>query len=146
MTDDAVCEMPVANADDDEVREILENNEVVAVVGLSPRPERDSHDVAHYLLDHGYEVVPVNPRADEILGRRSYPDLASIPFDVDIVDIFRKVEFIPEIVDAAIEKGARVVWMQRGLAHNASADKARAAGLSVVMSKCIKVEHQKLLG
>jgi len=114
-------------------------------VGLSSNPERDSNKVARYLVDHGYTVVPVNPRESEILGQTSYPDLASIPGDVDIVDIFRKVEFIPAIVDAAIEKGAKAVWMQLGLAVNASADKAREAGLEVVMSRCIKVEHAKLL-
>ncbi len=144
MTDD-VCEMPASNPDDDEVKGLLERSKVIAVVGLSSNPERDSNKVARYLVDHGYTVVPVNPRESEILGQTSYPDLASIPGDVDIVDIFRKVEFIPAIVDAAIEKGAKAVWMQLGLAVNASADKAREAGLEVVMSRCIKVEHAKLL-
>jgi hypothetical protein len=89
-------------------------------------------------------VIPVNPVEEEILGQRSYPDLASIPGDVDIVDIFRKVEFIPAIVDASIAKGAKVIWMQLGLAHNESAQKARDAGLAVVMAKCIKIEHQNM--
>ena len=145
MTDEA-CEFPSSNPDDDQVRALLERSKVIAVVGLSSNPERDSNKVARYLIDHGYEVVPVNPRESEILGQTSYPDLASIPGDVDIVDIFRKVEFIPAIVDAAIAKGARAVWMQLGLAVNASADQARRAGLEVVMSRCIKIEHAKLLG
>jgi hypothetical protein len=142
MTDES-CEFPAYNPPSDEIRKILEHK-VVAIVGLSSNPERDSHKVASYLIEHGYTVVPVNPRESEILGQKSYPDLASIPFDVDIVDIFRKVEFIPPIVDAAIEKKAKVVWMQLGLAHNASAEKAREAGLEVVMSKCIKIEHAAL--
>jgi predicted CoA-binding protein len=145
MTDEA-CEFPASNPDDDEVKALLERSKVIAVVGLSSNPERDSNKVARYLVDHGYTVIPVNPRESEIIGLKSYPDLASIPQDVDIVDIFRKVEFIPAIVDAAIEKGAKAVWMQLGLAVNASADKARAEGLDVVMSRCIKVEHAKLLG
>lgn len=138
------CELPGTNPTTDEVREILRNNKVVAMVGLSPRQERDSNIVARYLMEHGYQVIPVNPVEEEILGQKSYPDLASIPVKVEIVDIFRKVEFIPAIVDQAIAIGARVVWMQLGLAHNASAQKAREAGLDVVMSKCIKVEHQNM--
>ena len=144
MTDDA-CEFPSSNPDSDDIRLLLERSKVIAVVGLSSNPERDSHRVASYLIEHGYAVVPVNPRESEILGQKCYPDLASIPGDVDIVDIFRKVEFIPAIVDASIEKGARAVWMQLGLAHNESAEKARKAGLEVVMSRCIKIEHANLL-
>jgi len=140
------CEMPASNPTPDEIREILETSRVVAVVGLSSSEERDSNRVARYLMDHGYKVVPVNPAEREILGQRSYPDLASIPFPVDVVDIFRKVEFIPAIVDEAIAKGARVVWMQLGLAHNESAEKARSAGLGVVQSRCIKIEHESLAG
>jgi predicted CoA-binding protein len=101
--------------------------------------------VARYLQAHGYRIVPVNPAAAEVLGERSYPDLGSIPPDVaiDVVDIFRKPEFIPAIVDEAITRGANVVWMQLGLAHNAAAEKARAAGLVVVMDRCMKVEHTR---
>ncbi len=139
------CEFPATNAPDEEVVQILEKYEVVAIVGLSPKKDRDSNIVARYLIENGYRVVPVNPAEEEILGQRSYPDLASIPFEVDIVDIFRKVEFIPGLVDQAIAVRAKVVWMQLGLAHNESADRARDAGLSVVMSKCIKVEHARLL-
>jgi predicted CoA-binding protein len=144
MTD--ACEFPTSNPDGGEIRVLLERSKVIAVVGLSSNPERDSHKVARYLIDNGYTVVPVNPRESEILGQKSYPDLASIPGDVDVVDIFRKVEFIPAIVDAAIEKKAKAVWMQLGLAHNESAQKARQAGLEVVMSRCIKIEHAALFG
>ena len=138
------CEFPDSNPVSDEIREILEKNKTIAVVGLSDKPERDSYRVADYMKEHGYRIVPVNPSKDEILGEKSYPDLKSIPFAVDMVDIFRKVDAIPKVVDEAIGISAKVVWMQLGLAHNASAEKARDAGLKVVQSKCLKVEHKKL--
>ncbi len=140
------CEFPVNNADDAEVRQILSVSKVIAVVGMSDKPERDSYRVAEYMMRHGYSIIPVNPNIDEILGQKSYPDLMSIPVRIDIVDIFRKPDAIADIVDDAIDIGADTVWMQLGLAHNASADRARAAGLNVVMSKCIKVEHARLFG
>ena len=138
------CEFPESNPPDEAIRKILAENKTVAMVGLSDKPERDSFRVAQYLKEHGYTVIPVNPTRTEILGEKSYPDLASIGSPVDIVDIFRNTEAIPGIVDEAISIGARVVWMQLGLAHNESARKAAAAGLEVVQSKCIKIEHQKL--
>lgn len=137
------CEVPEFNPGADEVKEILSKYKTVAVVGLSDNPERDSYRVAKYLIEHGYRVVPVNPGRDTILGLKSYPDLKSIPFPVEIVDIFRKPEAIPPIVDDAIAIGAKVVWMQLGLAHNESAKKARDAGLHVVQNKCIKIEHSR---
>ena len=144
MTGDA-CEFPLSNASDEEIDTILAEAHTVAVVGLSPKPERDSHQVARYLKEHGYRVVPVNPGVDEILGERCYPDVASIPadIDIDVVDIFRRPEAIPAIVDQAVARGARVVWMQLGLAHNAAADTARKAGLKVVMDRCMKVERAR---
>jgi uncharacterized protein len=143
MTDEA-CELPDHNPTTDQIRRILERSRVVAMVGLSANPERDSNQVARYLIDHGFTVVPVNPQETEILERTCYPDLLEVPFDVDVVDIFRRREAIPEIVDQAIEKRAKVIWMQLGLAHNDAAEKARQAGLEVVMSRCIKVEHARL--
>lgn len=145
---DQFCEFPLVNADAEEIDAILEESRTIAIVGLSDKADRDSNDVARYLQRHGYTIVPVNPAVAEILGETSYPDLRSIPadIDIDIVDIFRKPEFIPAIVDDAIARGARTVWMQRGLAHNAAADKARAAGLKVVMDRCIKVELSRLRG
>jgi predicted CoA-binding protein len=139
------CEFPLSNASDPEIDAILATAHTIAVVGLSDRRERESHIVAAYLQRHGYRIVPVNPAVGEVLGERSYPDLAAIPPEVtiDVVDIFRKPEFIPAVVDAAIARGARVVWMQLGLAHNAAAEKARAAGLVVVMDRCLKVEHTR---
>ena len=145
MSDNMTCEFPDSNPLDDEVRGLLESAKTIAVVGLSNKPERDSYKVADYLLQHGYTVIPVNPVLDEVLGLKSYPDLKSIPQPVDIVDIFRKVEFIPGLVDDAIDIEAKAVWMQLGLASNAAAQKARDAGLQVVQSKCIKIEHKKLM-
>ncbi len=116
------------------------------MVGLSDNPEKDSNRVAKYLIEKGYDVIPVNPSKKEILGRTSYPDLPSVPVKIDVVDIFRPVEAIPPIVDAAIAVGAKVVWMQLGLAHPESAQKARMAGLKVIQGKCIKIEHSKIFG
>ncbi len=138
------CELPESNPLEVEIKEILENSKTIAIVGLSDKPERDSYRVAEYLKGHGYTIIPVNPTRPEILGEKSYPDLASIPVPVDIVDIFRNIDAIPAIVDEAIEIRAKVVWMQLGLAHNASARKAMEAGLVAVQSKCLKIEHQKL--
>ncbi|MBW1992272.1 MAG: CoA-binding protein [Deltaproteobacteria bacterium] len=137
------CQLPEFNPEDEEVREILQNNRVIAVVGLSTDPNRDSYRVAQYLQEHGYQIVPVNPKADRILGQKAFANLKDIPYPVDIVDIFRKIEAIPAIVDEAIAIGAKVVWMQLGLAENQSARKAMAAGLQVVMNKCMKIEHSR---
>ncbi len=145
MTENQSCEFPQSNPTEDEIRDILENYTTVAVVGLSDKPERDSHRVAKYLKEHGYTVVPVNPARSEILGEKSYPDLSSIPQQIDIVDIFRNIDAIPGIVDEAIKIKAKVVWMQLGLAHDESAQKAREAGLVAIQSKCMKIEYAKLL-
>ena len=138
------CEIPEYNPPTEEIAELLKHSRTIAVVGISKKPERDSYKVAKYLKEHGYKIIPVNPRYDEVLGEKCYPDLKSIPEKIDIVDIFRKPDAIPPIVDEAIEVGAKAVWMQLGLAHNEAAEKARKAGLQVVMSKCIKIEHGKL--
>jgi uncharacterized protein len=126
-----------------EITNILDNHRVVAVVGLSADPDRPSYQVAHYLQGHGYRIVPVNPACREILGEKCYATLRDIPFPVEVVDIFRKVEAIPGIVDESIAAGAKVVWMQQGLEEPASAHKARQAGLSVVMDRCMKIEHHQ---
>jgi uncharacterized protein len=133
------------SASPEEIKAILRNYKVVAVVGLSPKPERPSFKVAQYLKEHGYRIVPVNPGQKEVLGEKCYPRLSDIPFPVEVVDIFRNVEAIPAIVDEAIAKGARVVWMQEGLAEPASAQKAREAGLRVVMDRCMKKDHAHYL-
>ncbi len=116
----------------------------IAVVGLSPKPERPSNLVARYLIDKGYAVIPVNPGHRQILGLHCFPDLASVPAAIDIVDIFRRKEDIPAIVDQAITAGAGAVWMQLGLSHDAAARSAVQAGLAVVMDRCIKIEHARL--
>jgi predicted CoA-binding protein len=123
------------------ITEILHNYRVVAVVGLSPKPVRPSYQVAQYLQEHGFRIVPVNPGCREILGERCYAGLKDIPFPVEIVDIFRQVDAIPRIVDDAIAVGAKVVWMQLGIEEPHSARKAKQAGLQVVMDRCLKIEH-----
>ena len=128
------------------VEDILKNSRTVAVVGLSPDPDRPSHNVAGYLKENGYIIIPVNPAAKEILGEKSYCDLASIPVPVDVVDIFRRSEEVLPIVREAIKKGAGAVWMQEGVINKEAADEARKAGLKVVMNKCMFKEHYQLFG
>ena len=123
---------------------ILKEYRSVAVVGASANPERASYQVASYLMEHGYQIYPVNPNAREILGRPSYPDLNSIPERVEVIDIFRRAEDVMPIVGEAIKIGARAIWMQAGVANEEAAAKARDAGLLVVMDKCIREEHQRL--
>lgn len=124
--------------------EILKKYRRVAVVGASANPERPSYRVASYLIEHGYDVIPVNPGVREILGRVVYPDLSAIPGGVEVVDIFRRPEDVPPIVEEAIKIGARVVWMQEGIVNEAAASRAREAGLTVVMDRCMKKEHVRL--
>ncbi|MBM4273057.1 MAG: CoA-binding protein [Deltaproteobacteria bacterium] len=134
------------NATPEEIEDILINYRVIAVVGLSPDPERPSHRVAQYLQQHGYRIIPVNPRYTEVLGEKCYPSLKDIPFPVEVVDIFRKVGDIPGIVAEALDIKAKAVWMQLGLAEPESARRAREAGIKVVMDRCMKVEHAHLSG
>jgi predicted CoA-binding protein len=138
------CELPLENATPDEIRDILRTAKTVAVVGLSDKPDRDSYHVAAYLQRAGYRIIPVNPAVASVLGEKSYASLRDVPDPVDVVDVFRKPDAVPAIVEDAIAVGAKVVWMQEGIAHNAAADRARAAGLKVVMSRCILKEHRAL--
>ena len=138
------CEFPQMNASAPEIAEILRTSKIIAVVGLSPKPDRPSHGVSAYMQAQGYKIIPVNPGHTEILGEKSYKSLLDIPGPIDIVDIFRDPSAVPEIVDQAIAKKAKVIWMQEGIVHNAAAEKARAAGLKVVMNKCIYKEHARL--
>jgi len=126
------------------IEKILRESKTIAVVGLSPNPDRSSYVVASYLQAQGYRIIPVNPTVEEVLGERSYPDLASVPEEVDVVDIFRRPEHVPAIVEAAIAKGAKAIWMQEGIVHEEAAAKAREAGLLVVMDRCMFKEHQRL--
>jgi predicted CoA-binding protein len=139
------CELPLQNATPDEILAILAAARRIAVVGHSDDPSRDSYRVGRYLAAQGYEVFPVNPRARATAGLRFYPDLASVPGPIDVVDVFRRPESIPEVVEEAIRVGARAVWMQEGLAHNVAAARARQAGLKVVMSRCIMKDHRALV-
>lgn len=124
--------------------EILKKYRRVAVVGASANPERPSHRVASYLIKHGYDVIPVNPGVREILGRVVYADLSAIPGGVEVVDIFRRPEYVPPIVEEAIKIGARVIWMQEGIVNEEAASRAREAGLEVVMDRCMKKEHVRM--
>ena len=128
------------------LRRILIENKRVAIVGLSDDWSRPSNFVGKYLLEHGFEVIPVNPKYDEILGQKCYADLKDIPTPVDIVDLFQRSDRIPPFVDDAIKIGAKVVWMQLGIINEEAAQKARDAGLEVVMNRCVKIEYARLFG
>jgi len=125
---------------------ILERYKRIALVGLSANPFRPSHFAAVYMLAEGYDVTPVNPREKEILGRRSYASLRDVPGPIEIVDIFREPSAVPGIVEDAIAVGAKVIWMQLGVINEAAAERARAAGLEVVMDRCVKIEHARFFG
>jgi len=128
------------------LRRVLQDNRVLAVVGLSPNWNRPSYFAAKYMLEHGYTVIPVNPGAAEILGQKCYPDLASIPCKVDLVDVFRKPEDALPIAEEAIRIGAKCLWLQLGVINRQGADRACGAGLDVVMDRCVKIEYARLFG
>ena len=128
------------------IRQILEDARTIAVVGLSPKPERASHGVAAFLQGHGYRIVPVNPRYPEILGETSYARLEDIPFAVDMVDVFRKSADVPPIAASAVAIGAKVLWQQIGVVSAEADAIAAAAGLDSVMDRCVKIEHARLFG
>jgi uncharacterized protein len=128
------------------MRRILARSRTLAVVGLSAQWYRPSYFAAKYMQDHGYRIIPVNPRYDEVLGEKCFPDLRSIPEPVDLVDCFRKAGDIPPLADEAIAIGAKVLWMQLGIVNEAAARRASAAGLDVVMNRCVKIEHARILG
>ena len=127
-------------------RDVLALGKRVAMVGLSGNTSRPSHFVAIYLKSRGYEVIPVNPKEKEILGQKSYASLKEIPDKIDIVDIFRDPAAVPPIVEEAIAIGAKAVWMQLGIVNQQAADRAKAAGLEVVMDRCMKIEHARFFG
>ena len=128
------------------LRRVLQENRVIAVVGLSPNWNRPSFFAAKYMLEHGYTVIPVNPGASEILGQKCYPELAAIPVKVDLVDVFRKPEDVGPIADEAIRIGARCLWLQLGVINQEATERAVAAGLDVVMDRCVKIEYARLFG
>ena len=139
------CEFPTVNSTSQEVREILGSVKTIAVVGLSPDPSKDSHEVAEYLQQAGYKIVPIYPKQGEILGETVYASLAEVPFKIDMVDIFRKPEVLAAIADECIARGdVQVFWSQKGIVNNAAAERARAAGMKVVQNKCAMIEHRGL--
>jgi predicted CoA-binding protein len=143
-----VIHVPIKAADNnppsDQIKKILQNSKKIAIVGISPKEDRDSNKVAKYLLEKGYDIVPVNPGQKEILGKTCFKTITDIPFPVDVVDLFLNPKRVPPIVDQAIEIGAPILWMQIGVIHDEAAQKAREAGLAVVMDICIKDEHEKM--
>ena len=141
---DISYEMPDGNPPSKEIEEILRECRKIAVVGLSPKESRDSNKVARYLMEQGYEVVPVNPGQKEILGKTCYRSLEDIPFNVDMADLFLNPTRVPQVVDQAIETGVNTVWMQLGVIHKEAAEKAEKAGIRVIMDRCIMREHEKL--
>jgi predicted CoA-binding protein len=134
------------NPSDREIRQILETAKTVAVVGLSDKPDRDSYKVAKYLQEHGFRIIPVNPTVDHVLGEKSYASVTDIPMQVDVVDVFRKPEAVMPVVQEAIDAGASTLWLQLGVVNEEAAEKAEAAGLRVVMDRCMKIETGRLLG
>lgn len=130
---------------DERIKKILKDCKTIAVIGLSPKEDRPSHVVAKYLKSQGYRIIPVNPNADEILGEKCYPDLSAVPYPIDVVDIFRRPEDVPPIVDEAIKIKAKVIWMQEGIINEEAAEKAGKAGLEVVMDHCMLKEHKRLV-
>jgi len=125
--------------------DVLRKYKTVAVVGLSSNPERPSHRVARYLMEQGYRIIPVNPRETEVLGERSYPDLCAVPQPIEVVDIFREAKAVPRVVAQAMYVGAKAVWMQEGIVHQAAAARARRAGITVVMDRCMMKEHRRIM-
>jgi len=132
---------------DEEIKEVFRSSKTVAVIGISPKEDRPSYGVASYLKSKGYRIIPVRPDGDEILGEKVYHSLTEIPreIEIDVVDIFRKSEDVPPVVEEAIHRRAKVVWMQEGIVNQEARAKAEKAGLKVVMDRCTKKEHQKLL-
>jgi uncharacterized protein len=126
------------------IPEILKSSKTIAVVGISSNPMRPSNGVSEYMKRAGYHIIPVNPNETQVLGQKCYARLEDIPEKIDIVDVFRRPEFVPEIVESAIAIGAKTVWLQEGVIHQAAAEQARAAGLNVVMDRCILKDHRKL--
>jgi predicted CoA-binding protein len=136
--------MPIE--DDASLSNILKSVRTVACVGVSSNPAKPSYGIFQYLVEAGYHMIPVNPTTPEIMGRRSYPDVASIPEAIDVVQIFRKPEDVPSVVEDAIRAGAKVVWMQEGIVNEQAAARAEQAGLQVVMDRCMMQTHKRLFG
>ncbi|MGE0739171.1 CoA-binding protein [Sulfurimonas sp.] len=140
------CEFPTINANKQEIKEIFNITKTIAVVGLSPDETKDSHRVAKYLQEHGFKIVPIYPKEETILGEKVYRSLAEIPFEIDMVNIFRKPDILPLVADACIERGdVKIFWAQKGIVNNEAAQKAKDAGMRVVQNMCTMAEHRTLL-
>jgi len=140
------CEFPSVNSNKDEIIKYFKETKTIAVVGASPKPEKDSHKVARYLRDAGYKMIPIYPKEDEILGQKVYRSLMDIEEPVDMVVVFRKPEVVDAVADSCIARGdVKVLWTQKGIVNNKAAEKAEAAGISVVQNQCAMVEHRNLL-
>jgi len=138
--------MTLPNISDDDLKKLLQEVSSIAVVGISADPAKPSNRVASYLKQHGYHIIPVNPAAEEILGEKCYPDLKSTPEPIDVVDVFRRPEFLPPIADEAVAVGAKVLWMQEGVTNEEAAKKAESGGLTVIQDACMLKEHSRLIG
>jgi hypothetical protein len=143
LVPDSAETSPLGGAGADPILDILKKYKTIAVVGLSSDPARPSHGVAEYMQSVGYRIIPVNPNEREVLGEKSYARLEDVPEKIEVVDIFRRVEEVPPVVESAIRVGAKVVWMQLGIESEVAAEKARSAGIIVVQDACLFVEHKK---
>ncbi len=130
----------------EQIKNVLQRSKTIAVVGLSSNPMRASYGVSAYMQEQGYRIIPVNPQEEFVLGEKAYASLLDVPEKVDIVNVFRRPEFVPEVVDQAIQMKAPAIWMQEDVIHEQAAEKARQAGVFVVMDKCILKEHRKIGG
>lgn len=139
------CEFPTVNSNKDEIKDIFRSVKTIAVIGLSPDETKDSNRVAKYLQSVGYKIVPVYPKEDIILGEKVYRSLSEIPFAIDLVNVFRKPEFVSVVVDEALQRGdVKIVWTQKGIVNNQAAQKAKENGLRVVQNHCTMVEHRSM--
>ncbi len=141
---DTKCELPDCNPPSAQIIDILQNCRKIAIVGISPKETRDSNRVARYLIEQGYEIIPVNPGQREILGIPCFKTLKDIPFRFDMADLFINPSRVPTVVDQAIDIGVSAIWMQEGVVHNDAASRARKAGIQVIMNLCIMKEHRKM--
>jgi predicted CoA-binding protein len=139
------CEFPTVNSNKEEIKEIFKSTKTIAVIGLSPDETKDSHRVAKYLQSVGYKIVPVYPKEEVILGEHVYRSLSEIPFEIDLVNVFRKPEFVSVVVDESLQRGdVKIVWTQKGIVNNQAAQKAKDNGLKVVQNHCTMVEHRNM--
>ncbi len=141
------CEFPTVNANMDEIKKIFQSVKTIAVLGLSPKPEKDSHRVAAYLQAAGYKIVPVYPKEETILGEKVYRSLEEIPFEIDMVDIFRKPDALMDVAKACAKRGdVKVFWAQKGIVNNEAAEFAKEHGMQVVQNQCAMVDHRNIFG